>query len=230
MDENKFFKFIWRINGLLIFSIAALSLILLTFTLYHEFNRATGERNVHSVVNVDEEQEVENRWVFGQISTLQDTPYIILPLYSNQEYDQTYFSKSARSNRNYLYINTLTENKNWLYDHNRFLISDRETLKIKKVDSEKDQKTPIAHLFQVIENDTNADGRLNTKDKLNIVLTHIDGTNRQNILSNIDDFLGHTLNDNNELVALYSKDNATFSVRINLETFKISSQTEVKKP
>lgn len=223
MDDNKFFKLVWRINGLTILVVGFLSLIVLLYVVYESFSFVTRDRSVRNIVNIEDAKDIKEELHFGHMSEIKGSSYVLIPLISDQNYSQVYFSKSSSSARNYLFLNSNTNEKTWLLRHNNFLFDDNDIL-YKKNDID-DEDKPLAHLFEIIKTDTNSDKRLNRQDLMTIALSKIDGTNYIEVIEDINSYIGHKVNDNGSLLVLYKKGGVAYSANIDLSDFKIINET-----
>ena len=161
MEENKFFKLIWRFNGLVISVAGVLAIGVLLFAAYKLFQDVTRERTTRSIVNIEENSEIKENWRLGQFSEINDNKILMIPLHSDQSFDRAYFSKSSNSTRNYLFINTETSQEKWLFDHTNYLIERSDKLRRGDYNS----KEPIiVILYQLVKLDSDHDNRLSSAD------------------------------------------------------------------
>ena len=148
---------------------AILAIGVLSFAGYRIYQDVTRERATRNIVNVAEESPIKEKWQLGHLQNVSGTPYVIIPLYSDQSYAQSYFSKSAESTRNVLLINVRTKQKKWLFDTNNYLIINEELLSEKEFDHR--ERNIRAILYSVVKRDTNGDKRLTNDDKIDVALT-----------------------------------------------------------
>ncbi len=151
----------------------------------------------------------------------------MIALQSDQSYGQAYYSKSSLSIRNYLFINSINNEKRWLLNSNEYLISDTDLLQ-NASDSE-NSKTVKAILYQVIKRDTNGDKRLTAKDKLSLGISSVNGENYKEVIKMLDSFLGYRVIDENRALIVYQRGESGYSARLNLTTMSIESETEIPK-
>ena len=139
------------------------------------------DRDVRAVVNTDQKQQVDESLSLGSPQNIPGNPWVLLPLESDQKYDQGSFSKSAQAVRNYAFVSP-TEATRWLYPHNRFLIL-HATLLPGGAYGEEQPTTFIS--FEVIEKDTNGDSRLTDADTARLVFTRPDGSGLTGVLDDV---------------------------------------------
>jgi len=228
MDENRFFKFVWRFNGIVLMVAGVLVIgVIIIAGGYEIFREATREREVRNIVNVTDETISDQKWKLGYLKDVNGTPYLMIPLHSDQSYAHSYYSKSSYSTRNYLFINSNTNQKRWLLDTNDYLIMNDEMLSVEKYDA-KDRKVR-AILYHMVKEDTNDDNRLTHDDLSVVAFSKPDGTEFREILSDLDVFIGHRVLDQNSTLLIYQKEGKGYSATLSLENFVLSTATELPK-
>lgn len=227
MEENRFFKFVWRFNGIIFMFAGVLTIGVLGYASYKMYRDTTRERNVGNIVNVAENKHIDEKWQLGRMEKIDGTPYAMIPLYSDQNYAQSYYSKSAQSTRNILFINMGNNQKRWLLDTNDWLIISSDILPEREY-NEKDKLAKVI-LYSIVKKDTNDDKRLTSEDKSIIALSQLSGENYKEVLNDIDVLIGQQLLDNNTLIVIYQKKGIGYSATVSLADFSISNQAELPK-
>lgn len=227
MEDNTFFKNIWRINGIIIMVAGILAICVLAFAGYQIISETTRDRNTRNIVNIQGESDIKEKWQLGYMSEIKGSPYVMIPLNSDQNYAQSYYSKSSSSIRNYLFINSQTNEKHWLFNTNQYLVVDSDVLL--EGDCESKENASIAILYRVVKTDTNDDKRLTNQDKLTIGMSLPDGKGYKDILDGVDVFVGHRLLDEKALLIVYQKNGTGYSSNVNLSDFVVSNEEELPK-
>lgn len=227
MEENKFFRYVWRFNGLILMIAGVLGIGVLAFAGYQIFAEIARERDVRTIVNVQEENDIKEKWQLGYMSKIQGSPYVMIPLNSDQRYAQSYYSKSSSSTRNYLFINSKNNDKHWLFNTNQYLVVDSEFLSENEYNS--DEREIRAILYKMVKSDTDNDKRLTSKDLLTIGMSLPNGKEYKEILEGIDVFVGQRLLDPNTLLIVFQKDGVGYSANVNLPGFVVTDETELPK-
>jgi len=227
MKESKFFKFVWRLNGLILMIAGVLTIGVLVFAGYKIITDITRERNTHNIVNVQDEDDIKEKWQLGNMSDIEGGPWIMIPLNSNQSYAQSYYSKSSSSVRNYLFINSLNNEKHWLFNTNDYLIADTELLSENEYGSS--ERDILAILYKVIKSDSDSDNRLTNKDLQTISISLPNGMGYKEILNGVDNFIGKKIVDKKTLLILFQKEGLGYSANVNLTEFTVSNKTELPK-
>lgn len=226
MEDNKFFKLIWRFNGLLISVAGILAIGVLLFALYQIVKDVTRERTTQNIVNIEENGEVKENWTLGHVTNLSSHRTLMIPLNSDQSFSRAYFSKSSNSTRNYLFINTETNSNQWLFDHTNYLIEDVNLLRMEDYNS----KEPVlAILYSLVKLDTNSDNRFTPSDLITIAISKPNGTGYKEILKDVEQVVGNTMLSETELFVIYQSNGKLLTSTINLTRFELSSTQELPK-
>ena len=226
MEENKFFKLIWRFNGLVISVAGVLAIGVLLFAAYKLFQDVTRERTTRSIVNIEENSEIKENWRLGQFSEINDNKILMIPLHSDQSFDRAYFSKSSNSTRNYLFINTETSQEKWLFDHTNYLIERSDKLRRGDYNS----KEPIiVILYQLVKLDSDHDNRLSSADLTTIAITNPDGSGYKELIKEVELVVDHTLLNEKELFLIYQKSGVSYSAILNLENMELTKTRVLSK-
>ena len=84
-------------------------------------------------------------------------------------------------------------------------------------------------IYKIVKQDSNKDGRLTTDDLQTIALSMPDGTGYQEIIDDVDNFVGQSIVDKNTLLLVYQKKGIGFSARVDLLEFVITNETVLPK-
>ena len=227
MENNQFFKQVWRINGVIIMVAGVLAIGVLLFAAYQIFIETVRERGVDSVVNIEKSAEVKEKWQLGYLSSIQGTPFVMVPLSSDQQYSQSYYDKSASSVRNYLFINKQEGKQHWLLNSNDHLITEASVLSENTgIDQE---ASALAVLFTVIKSDTNNDGRLTANDLKTVAMSQPNGQAYREVIQNIDRLVGYSLMDQASLLVVYERAGIGYSGSVSLADFSVSHEMPLPK-
>lgn len=226
MEENKFFKLVWRFNGLIISVAGILAVGLLAFATYKFFQDVTRDRTTRNIVNIEENAEIKENWKLGQLLEINDGKILMLPLNSDQSFDRAHFRKSSNSTRNYLFINTDTSEEKWLFNHTDYLIERSDMLRLGDYNS----KEPIvAILYQLVKSDSDHDDRLSAADLTTIAITKPDGSDYEELIKEVELIVDHTLLNENELFLIYQKAGVSYSAVLNLNSRELTKSHQLPK-
>ncbi|MBT3041009.1 MAG: hypothetical protein KME37_18960, partial [Candidatus Thiodiazotropha sp. (ex Codakia orbicularis)] len=227
MEENKFFRNIWRINGLILLVAGILAIGVLTFAGYKLYGETTHDRSARNIVNIQEGSEIKEKWHLGYMTDIQGTSYVMVPLNSDQSYAQSYYSKSASSARNYLFIDSKNNDQHWLFKNNEQLIADKTMLSEHGYGNE--ERNVRAILYQVIKKDTDKDSRLTSKDLKTISISHSNGSGYKELTQGVDIFVGQHTVDENTLLIVYQKQGVGYSANVSLSNLALSNEQKLPK-
>ncbi len=227
MENSQFFKQVWRINGIIIMVAGLLAIGVLVFAAYQIFKETVRERGVNGIVNIEASTEVKEKWQLGYLSSIQGTPFVMIPLSSDQQYSQSYYDKSASSIRNYLFINKQENQQHWLLNSNEHLIIKADVLSESTGSGQ--EVAALAILYTVITSDTNNDDRLTAKDLKNVAISQPGGQAYREVLQGIDRMVGYSLTGKESLMLVYQRDDIGYVVTISLTDFSMSKETALPK-
>lgn len=213
MKTVTLFKNIWRINAIIIFTAGLLAILVVIVSSYYMLKAAIRERAVDAVVNTDGGQRIEQAFALGSANQIAGHPWLLVPLESDQHYDQAYFSKTTNAARNYAFVSPSVETR-WLYQHSRFLIVAVSQLPREDYDAEPNFTALVS--FEVVQQDTDGDKRLTPDDVHSLVFTRPDGSGVTTVLENVSHVLTQELMGEEILVLYEDRDGyaaATFSLK-----------------
>jgi len=197
MDDNKFFKFVWRFNAI---SIAGIVFIVAIGLLWEIFLQDMFRvNNVSNIVAVDGTQSDDAPKTEEVLSTSlsgphNDAQHYIVSLSSNQIIDRVYSSdKKARSARNVGLLYIKSGKVDWFFEGKDQLILTTHRIyenSISLPNTYSNQAQPHENELEAIalsyvDKDTNGDHRLSRNDLIKLVLVSIDGRNRNVVLENL---------------------------------------------
>ncbi len=222
-DDNRFFKFLWRLNALLIAFFAVLGLLVGTYVLYEIVKDKTRNRSVQNVVNLAPDAVEEEKFVLGVPQEVEGSDYLKIPLNRVQNYGMEYYSKSADSEVNLMFFNIKDGSSRWLMPANaQLILSDQmlfDTVKSSDRPWEKNDvvREPLRIIYRVIEHDSDANGRMSAGDKISVFTSNIDGTGYSPLVESADKILMTNQTTDEQFMVMYNKDGQSlyqvFSVR-----------------
>ena len=227
MEDNRFFKFAWRFNAILFMAAGIFAIGIMVFAGYQIFREATRERTTRNIVNVDENQSIDEKWVLGRQYKIEGAPLILIPLISDQSYAMASYSKSSNSVRNYLFIDILNNDKQWLFQTNANLITDIDFLT--ENENEAEARKVLAILYRIISKDKNGDNRLTDEDGISIAISRPNGHGYKEIINDVDRFVGHQVINKGSMLLIFQKDGIGYTANLSLTDFSVSDEAELPK-
>jgi hypothetical protein len=195
MGENRFFKIVWRINGV---AIMFLLFIVIGVAAYHFIKEIFPEDAPAVITNVADDPQGEEKWTIGSPKEIEGTNFIYIPLVSekkNISIPEPGLNKAMLStygyfapSRNLLFVNKQTREMKWLFKGNKQLIAHIDMLSVRQ---EYDRGRKIdAILYQVIVKDTNSDKQLNSEDLADVAISLPDGSRYKEVLQSVEHIFG----------------------------------------
>lgn len=236
MNSDKFFKWVWNLNGIILLvgvliTTALISVQLVTAIFSDSYVEPPR-------LNLAEDKNEEEKWRLGYPRRVGETDFYYIELESekltveasgqDESNVHAMFSSKYQATRskNVMFINGKTNYANWLFSSTEQLITDIFPLYLSEYDS---QSKAAGVAYHVIKNDTNNDGILSNEDKSTFALSKIDGSGYSQILSGYDRILEHNVNEQGNLFMLFIDNTDVFSMLIDLTTFKVIDKRQLPK-
>jgi len=242
MEENKFFKWLWRINAIGLFLLLCAGLFSFVTEQLRHFQSV--ERISPPISTLAEDPKGVEKWVLGGSEKIAETPYIMLPLISEDRKVKVRDKGMYYSSRPY-YIDTIAKNilfinsdksqNSWLFKTNNQLILQHRILytvqKSRNYYLSGNNKTSQAKLiyYKVFDRDTNGDKIVTTDDKENFAVSSISGKGYKIIVENIERIISVSYSKKNEMHLLYQKEGMGYFLRLNIESLEIISNVALPK-
>ena len=222
MKFNRFFRYVWRVNALVIFGAGLLSIAVLAYAALSIYRQHTSQTQVSDVVVSEPIQgtEVSNRSLIGDFSKIEGSAVVKAPVYLSQEYQYRYGSKEASSIQNYIFYDPAAKSFTLLRSTNQGLILSSTPLNILNP-----EVTPIADLYVVVERDTNNDQKITERDQKSLAIADASGKRFKMVLPNMDDFKGTSGIKDNRVSVFYTIANQLKAAEIDLRSQEIISTT-----
>ncbi|MFY8274166.1 hypothetical protein AAEU32_08575 [Pseudoalteromonas sp. SSDWG2] len=239
MENNRFFKLVWRVNGLIILGSSLIIFAFILFQLISDALRPSYNTPPPTVENLADDPLGKEKWVIGNPMYLEGSDYVLLPLVSEnkevEEFKRGSFGSSSMNmfgggyysdpSKNILFLNTKDNTSFWLFKGVNRLIQDITLL---PRDYESDAPTQ-AIFYQVIVKDTNKDNKLSKEDASSLFISEPNGDNYQLVLEAYDRIVSRALVDENRLIIIYQYQGKAHSKLIQLSPFKEISNVELPK-
>lgn len=229
LNLEKYDKFIWRVNGSLLLLACIGAILVCTIVGFKLLSEVLGTRQVHDVVNVDQNTKKEEYLRLGYFHSLKGTDLILIPLTSEQKYDASYYSKSAYSRaRNYLVFNSKNKDSYWIWKSNAFLVLE-ETKIHNQIKEEKTQKAR-GLVFEFVDQDSNSDGVLDDKDKKSIQYFDLSSKKSVPVISQLDRSIGVQQTGDDEVLFFYSRSGKSYFKSLTVSSLSLSNEKEIGLP
>lgn len=225
MKSDKFFKWIWNFNGVVIFVGVIIFTVFLTYQFTSKFFE--DERVGQPTLNLAEDNQNNEKWSLGYPKYVGETDYYYIPLesekltvekkISNVEYFNGSGYTATRS-KNVILINSITNDSNWLFDSiDQLILSIKPLIK-----GEFNMMGTVRGIsYEVINSDTNHDGKLSNTDKRTLAVSKIDGSDYTEIITGYNRIVKSDLNTEGNLFVVFINNNEVHSMVVDMSTFKI---------
>lgn len=236
MNSDKFFKWVWNLNGIIllvgVLIATALISVQLVTTVFNDNDVEPPALNLADDKNEEEKQRL------GYPRRVGETDFYYIELESEKltveasiqaeaEVRAMFSSKyKPTRSKNVMFINGKTNYANWLFDTTDQLITDISPLYLSEFDS---QSKAAGIAYHVIKNDTNNDGLLSNEDKSTFALSKIDGSGYSEVLTGYDRILEYAVNEQGNLFMLFIDNADVFSMLVDLTTFKVIDKRQLPK-
>lgn len=236
MEENRFFRIVWRVNGI---AIMLLLLIVMGIAAYSLIKEMFPSHPPAVITNVAEDPQGQEKWTLGIPEEIEGTSFIYIPLVSEKEnislpvitgarkslhsYGGGYFSPT----RNLLFVDKQTREMRWLFKDNRQLITNINMLSALRR-NEKDRKVDVM-LYHVIGKDTNGDKKLGSDDLADIAISFPDGTRYKEVLQSVERIYGAMSLGSQEALVLYQSSGKGYASTIRLKDLSVIETNEMPK-
>lgn len=186
------------------------------------------KKPIHETLDLDNNTKKNNVFLLGDIEELQNTRYALIPLVSEENSQNTYYSTSSKQSiRNYLLFDKKTKKEEWIWKNSNILVS--QVIHIFK-DSGSKSNTVVGLLFKYIDKDTNNDGHLNSNDRKNISYYQLSTHSHTPIVIGIDKVIGINQANNSEILLFYSKIEKYFFKSLTVNSGRATPQKEINLP
>jgi len=227
VDDNKWFRLLWRVNAVLIL------LVLVVGIGAHSYKTVRGwfrepyyiSSNV-MVETLDESGDtvLKAEWRYGDPKEMPGAPGFIVPLHRVvRERDPSGYRGYRLTNL--LFVDAGLGVTRWLLPDNEKHISHYELLTY----GEGEEKRPLAILCEIMEESDIVDEE--TGDKImkpSVYLARPDGTGLVRIIECVERRIDHAVADESHLVVFYVKGNMGHAARIGLSDFSVAGSTTLQ--
>jgi len=239
MNVNKIFRWVWRINGLVIL----LGSLFIAGTLLIELSTRSVRYDPEPVVTgIAADPEGFERWVLGRSELVSGSNYLVIPLVSEKgDFDYKARGGSAHYDmfssgggyretysKNLLFVNSQTDEMDWLFEGVDQFITSIDQLPRTSRYLPDDIKEKTKYIFySVVDQDTNGDGMVNTEDDSSLAYTTYNGSGYQVLLSSYERVLSKTLDDSDQLSIIYQESGVGYLAKYSLSPYELVSNTEL---
>lgn len=233
MKSDKFFKWIWNFNGLILFLGITLGSLFISYQLTKMFFK--NDVVEQPTLNLAEDENDEEKWSLGYPNKIGETDFYYIPLESEKLTVETKgrivenFSGGSYNptrSKNVIFIDGKTNSSMWLFKTVNQLITDIKTLQTYEY---KPNSVTQGISYEVINNDTNQDGIFDNLDKRTFALSKIDGSKYTEIIEGYNRIVESRVNNEGNLFVVFIDNNEVYSMLVDLNTFKVIDKKPLPK-
>lgn len=226
MENSKFFRWIGRLNSILFLLLIVLSIGFVIFGIFQ-----SKKWNDRDIVKVTDEKGLKNTDEELKLSDItnvcgKDIQYVEL---RSRATDRGLSSGGyGQRIRNLIFFVGKEMDSHWLFDNNRYLIEKVVQLK-KKADGCENKETTAIY-YEVIKEDSNKDGKLDSDDLVSVAITTPDGLNYKELDTGLTSVLDHDVDAEASVLTILSQHKNTLSMKkYSLKTGEKISEKELSK-
>ena len=220
---DHFFKWIWRLNGLIVLVAALMVVFNLSFMFLQDVFR--DEPQV-VVTGIAEDPEGMENWVLGRPRHIDGSDITIIRLVSeNSEVDLQNFNMYSSSgfvggyeqvSKNILFVNRSTGEMRWLFEGVGQIISTVNELPDRRQSPHRIDDVTEIMLYEVTMKDTDGDQMITNQDSPVLAYSLLDGSGFQVLLEGYEKLISTTYEDNKMLSVMYQKSGSAYLAQISL--------------
>lgn len=223
MEQIKFFRVINRINSILLLLLLLLGVGFTVFMTI-QANSWRNHRSVEVAENPGDQGSAKIELVLGSVNQVpgHDVQYVVLR--SKSRGGKFSSGRGGGEIRNVLFLLGENLDEKWLYANHSNYIDKLYPIKWTAPDEEVHEV--IAMYYEVIEQDTNGDGKLDDDDLLSIAFSKPDGSGLTVLEGGVTSVIDKTLSkDGSNFAVLLQKQGAVQLMNFNPRTLELKSRT-----
>ena len=226
MEQNRFFKFIWRTNGLLIFVTALLTLGLILFFTFESLIptfQATAPPLQTNAAETSVEEDAKFGMRFERRNQF-DGNYVTVEAYV--EYDgQGLKSYTRRQTRNIGIHNLINGNTNWIFPTNNQDVEDNSKI-VKEITNSAGEIERVTVGHFLVTATTSADDNI-VRD---IWVSALDGSGAEKLIANVSANPQFIIFDTNQARILLETNGALKTIDFDIDTRSIGKSVIIARP
>lgn len=224
-NENRFFKYLWRFNALVIAGAAVLCILIGSFAAIMIFKEETGVRHVTNVVNIGGRPQVKEEFILGYPDVMTGTDYIKIPLYRDQHYEMSSYSKKSGGNEvNYLFVSASSNEGRWLLETTDQLFISETILSERLKNLPAEEAKVLGVVYSLVEKDSDGDGRLTNRDLITVSASDAGGRSYRELIEGIERLYAIRQIADDKFLVLYQANKETIS-----GLYSVPSMTQISQ-
>jgi hypothetical protein len=225
MEMNRFFRYLWNFNGLVVAVSGLLAIAVLAYVAFELYEDLLRPRGTAAVVRDGPGRTTMDQLSFGGFSTAKGWHTLRIPLQSRGASPGYSSGGSGLLTRNFLFHDLNTGESRWLFPTHDQLIARHRPLTVANGGETED--FVLALYYEIVKADTNGDGRLGPDDPIVVALSLPDGQGYKEVVQEADRVIGTQAISDNELIVMFQSAESAYAAKLSLPGFELLSTTEL---
>jgi hypothetical protein len=226
MENNKFFKWIGRINSILFLTLIVLSIGFVIFGIFQ--SNKWSDRDVVEVRDEKGAKNTDEELKLSDITNVCGKDIRYLELRSEATDRGLSSGGYGHRTRNLIFFVGKEMESHWLFENNNYLIEKVVQLKREAHGCETQETTAI--YYEVIKDDSNKNGKLDLDDLVSVAITSPDGLNYKKLDTGLTSVLDHDVDAEASILTILGQHkNTLFMKKYSLKTGEKISEKELSK-
>lgn len=230
MENNKFFKFVWRFNGIAIMVVIIIAILMMGGSIVGGLWR----KQEPGITNLAKDPDGQEKWKLGNAQKIRNR-IVLIPLVSELEYVKVgmgsvkaglHSYSDSYSGRNLLFVDGESNQSKWLYSTNNQMIT---SYKLLSEDNEYRSNKVNNIVYEVVAEDTNQDKSLTGEDLISIAFSSFDGGNYKVVVDKVTRLIDISQVGPDKILLIYQKNNIGYSATYSSPGFTLITQKELPK-
>jgi hypothetical protein len=222
---RRFFRWVWRVNGVLFLLAALVFVVGMSIGLVAMLVEMHRDARKSSVVKVADE-EIRTKENLGNFEPVKGTGVLRASLQADAE--GTFGSSSRHATvRNYLFFDPADGSSRWLIPGYKGLIVAMHEMPEEGGCGSRD-KPVVGMVYELVEADSNHDGKLDESDAKAVAVSTPGGLRFSRVLSGVEQVKGTSLTPENRILVLYTAAGTLKAALVDGATFALTEDKAVK--
>jgi len=219
MAESRFFRFVWRVNAIIILAAGVAAVFAVVSALTDAGTDVEGWMRDDRVVNLAAEQ-VDSTWFDFDGCERTDGPHMFCASLVSFQKRSGGPDSEVRATRNYVFYDARTRTAQWLVDTNDWLFTRSRTLYANR-SRDGEPRPVLALLHEFVDTDTNGDRRLTDADAISLGVSDSKGGRFTVVKRGIGDVRDYAVMSPSSVVVFYTASGELRALEISMPDFAV---------
>jgi hypothetical protein len=229
MTASRFFRLVWRVNGVLVLALLLLGVALVVGEFVSDLARDATARAEEDPALA--RTEAGERLELGDAEAVAGTPFVLLPLATRGERSGKFSSGGEPSvTRNLLFFDAASGAARWLRPDHRGVVAERTFLRDPPA-ARRDADGPVRFVrYELATADTDGDGEVTGEDALDVAVSGPGGDGLATVLAAPDAILGYQELPDGVLLVFHRRGPDHLVARVDLSAREVVRTTKLPAP